>query len=242
MRVCALQALAGLGNPEAVPAILDALEAAPLRMSGPDQVNFAVQAAAALGILGGPDAEAALRRLLQFSGPVSDSAMVALARLLRANPERFFEITAGKISGRPAGTRAWAGALGELGGGRAHAELKRMIEEAEGEHPRPEAFAAVPSVLQAMARSEMPDLQEILGRHLSSRDGVILRAAATGFKPAADTPSPWKPLLFAYQGISPWCFGRVISGMPAAERMVAGDRILSIRILDEISLLEYRRF
>lgn len=204
VRVCALQALAGLGNPEAVPAIIHALEAGIPRMSSPDQINFAVQAATALGTLGGPEAEAALQRLLQVSGPVADSALAALGRLLRASRDRFFEITAGRVSGAPAGRRAWAGALGELGGDRAHAELKRMLGEAEGNPPVAEAVATVPFVLRAMARSGMPGLQEILRRYLSARDGVIVRAAAAGFRPAADIPSPWKPLLSAYQGISEW--------------------------------------
>jgi peptidyl-prolyl cis-trans isomerase B (cyclophilin B) len=38
------------------------------------------------------------------------------------------------------------------------------------------------------------------------------------------------------------CFGRVLSGMPAVEQMVAGDRILRVRIEEDITLLDYRRY
>jgi peptidyl-prolyl cis-trans isomerase B (cyclophilin B) len=38
------------------------------------------------------------------------------------------------------------------------------------------------------------------------------------------------------------CFGRVVSGMPAAEKLVAGDRIKRISIKETISFLNYRRY
>jgi cyclophilin family peptidyl-prolyl cis-trans isomerase len=38
------------------------------------------------------------------------------------------------------------------------------------------------------------------------------------------------------------CFGHVISGMEAADRLVPGDSIRSIRIVEEVALLDYRRF
>jgi hypothetical protein len=34
----------------------------------------------------------------------------------------------------------------------------------------------------------------------------------------------------------------VVSGMPFAERMVEGDRILKVRIEDDVTALDYRRF
>jgi peptidyl-prolyl cis-trans isomerase B (cyclophilin B) len=38
------------------------------------------------------------------------------------------------------------------------------------------------------------------------------------------------------------CFGRVISGMQAAEHMVAGDRILKVQVKDEVAWIDYRRY
>jgi cyclophilin family peptidyl-prolyl cis-trans isomerase len=38
------------------------------------------------------------------------------------------------------------------------------------------------------------------------------------------------------------CFGRVISGMPAAEHMVVGDRIHKVRIKQEVTMLDYRQY
>jgi peptidyl-prolyl cis-trans isomerase B (cyclophilin B) len=38
------------------------------------------------------------------------------------------------------------------------------------------------------------------------------------------------------------CFGRVLSGMPAVEKIVAGDRIKHISIKETISFLNYRRY
>jgi cyclophilin family peptidyl-prolyl cis-trans isomerase/HEAT repeat protein len=38
------------------------------------------------------------------------------------------------------------------------------------------------------------------------------------------------------------CFGRIISGMPVAEHIVAGDRIQKIRIKEEKAILDFRRY
>jgi cyclophilin family peptidyl-prolyl cis-trans isomerase len=38
------------------------------------------------------------------------------------------------------------------------------------------------------------------------------------------------------------CFGRVISGMPAVDHMVPGDRIVKVRIEEDITALDYRRY
>jgi len=57
-----------------------------------------------------------------------------------------------------------------------------------------------------------------------------------------------KPVL--YLPVSPaalWdggytCFGRIISGMPAADHMVAGDAFLKVSIKDEVAWIDYRRY
>ena len=38
------------------------------------------------------------------------------------------------------------------------------------------------------------------------------------------------------------CFGRVISGMQAVERMVPGDRVKLVRVQDDVALLDYSRY
>ncbi len=38
------------------------------------------------------------------------------------------------------------------------------------------------------------------------------------------------------------CFGRVISGMTAVDRLAAGDRIRKIRVQDDVTVLDSRRF
>src|SRR5262245_15122138 len=94
VRVCAVQALGNLKNPDSVRPIETALLAAPLTQADPDQVNFAVQAAAALASIGSPAAEPALVSLLKVRGPAANSAIIALARLLRESSDcdRFYEI------------------------------------------------------------------------------------------------------------------------------------------------------
>ena len=203
VRVCALQALMNLKNPHAVPAIEEALWAAPISESNPDQLNFAVQAAAALGNIGSQESTGALQRLARMGGPIADSAVVALAKLLRNDPEQFFALVSGARFDSAAGMRAWAQALGELGGPRAQSELKMMLVRAADAQAEAPAALAVPSVLQALARAQAPDLQQILGTYLTLHDGVVLRAAAAAFQPAAGAATPWQPILQAYAGIAP---------------------------------------
>ena len=205
VRVCAVQALGNLKNPESVRPIEAALLAAPITEANPDQLNFAVQAAAALASIGSPAAEPALVSLLKVRGPVANSAVIALARLLRESPDRdrFFEVAQPGAFSSPAEIRSWAQALGELKGSRAIEHLKQILIKAADQEGASSYALAVPSVLEAMARAEAPDLSEILPAYLTSRDGVVLRAAVAAYKPRPGTGRNWEPLVQAYGLLAP---------------------------------------
>jgi cyclophilin family peptidyl-prolyl cis-trans isomerase/HEAT repeat protein len=201
VRVSALQALANLKSTKALPAIDEALWGPAIHPTSSDRVNFAVQAAATLGNIGAVESVGTLQRLVHWTGPVANSAAVALARLLRKNPERFFTLVEGARFDTPPAARAWAGALGELGGERAEAELKRMLLRATGNQAADADRLAVPAVLQALVRAQASDLQEILRTYLTAHDEVVMSAAVAGFQPTAGA-APWQPLLQAYAAIA----------------------------------------
>ena len=197
VRISALQALANLKNPQAVPAIEEALWNPAVRPHTPDWLNFAVQAASAIGDIGAAEGAGSLQRLVLITGPVADSAVVALAGLLRKDPERFFAVVPETRFDSPPAARAWAGALGELGGERARGELKKMLARAAGDQAAASDRLVIPAVLRALARAQAPDLQEILRTYLTAHDGGIVRAAVSVFQPAAGA-APWKPLLESF--------------------------------------------
>jgi cyclophilin family peptidyl-prolyl cis-trans isomerase/HEAT repeat protein len=203
VRVGALQALTALGNPASAAAILGALPAAPLGESSPDEIdqtNFAVQALAALGKIGSWKDAGSLQPFVRAGGPVAASALVALARLLRQDPDRFFGMTAGTKWETPAGMRAWAAAMGELGGPRALSELRGMLVRAAEDDAPASIRMAIPAVLQALSKARDPDMQEVIPTYLASQDGVVLRAALEAYQPAAGAAAPWRPLIRAYPG------------------------------------------
>ncbi|MGD0307818.1 MAG: peptidylprolyl isomerase [Acidobacteriota bacterium] len=205
VRVSALQALSNLKNPGSVAAIKEALATAPIGVSDAerlDQLNFTVQAATVLGNLGSKDAVATLANLARIPGPVADSAVVALARLLHDEPEEFLDlIHLGAYFGTAEGARAWTAALGELGGASANGLLRGLLAKASQNPTGDAATLMIPSILQALARAQAPGLQELLKNYFTSTDGVLMRAAAAAYKPEAGAPQPWKPLLQAYAQI-----------------------------------------
>jgi cyclophilin family peptidyl-prolyl cis-trans isomerase/HEAT repeat protein len=205
VRVCAVQALGNLKNPQSVGPIEAALLGAPINEVNPDQVNFAVQAAAALASIGSLAAEPALVSLLKVRGPAANGAIVALARLLRESSDcdRFYEIAQPGRFATPVEIRSWAQALGELKGLRAIEHLKKILIDATDQEASSSYALAVPSVLEALAKAEAPDLSEILPVYLSSRDGVILRAAVAAYKPRPGPGRPWEPLIRAYGLMAP---------------------------------------
>jgi cyclophilin family peptidyl-prolyl cis-trans isomerase/HEAT repeat protein len=206
VRVSALQALSNLKNPRSVAAIKEALAAAPIGVSDPerlDQLNFTVQAATVLGNLGSKDAVATLAKLARIPGPVANSAVVALARLLHDEPDLFLDLVHwGAYFGTAEGMRAWTAALGELGGGTGYDFLRGMLAKASRNPTGDATSLMIPSILQALARAQAPGSQELLKNYFASADGVVLRAAAAAYKPDSASPQPWKPLLQAYAQIA----------------------------------------
>jgi cyclophilin family peptidyl-prolyl cis-trans isomerase len=124
--------------------------------------------------------------------------VVALAKLLRNEPDHFFTLT----ENCPCGTRARAKALGELGGLRAQDALKHMLEEAAQDQAGDSATTILPAVLQALAQAQTPDLGTILPPYLMSHDGVVLRAALAAYAPPEGAASAWKPVLQAYANVA----------------------------------------
>ena len=233
VRVCAVQSLGNLRNPAAIPAIARALEAEPADEQHPDQVNFAVQAAAALGKLQGPEVEGALVRLVRAGGPPADSAIAALAQVMKSDPDRFFAVAGSVRFTDAAAKRAWARALGTLGGARASDALRELLAQsargaaaalgqmlAQSPNDGREMSArdarqilarsadksvdradmlALPAVIDALAKAQIPDLQEVIKPFLDFHDPVVLRSAVAAYKPQPGSREPWGPLAQAYK-------------------------------------------
>jgi len=178
----------------------------------PDQVNFAVQAAAALGNIGAPEGKDALVPLTRIPGPVAASAVIALAKLSRGNAS-FFDLVRLEDFTTEAGRRAAVQALGEVGGPEAVRRLKLMLNQAAGEGATPAEVLAIPAAVEALARIGVEDLPAIVEPYLASHDGVILRAAIKAYKPRPGTKMPWRLLVEAYQRMAP---GRDLEAKTAA--------------------------
>lgn len=217
VRVAALQSLGSLKSIASIPAIRAALGAAPIANYDPDQANFAIQAATTLGSIGAHEAEAVLIPLVRIRGPVAEAAVVALARILKDRPDRFFDITGGISFTEPPAARAWARSLGELGGERAVLALKAALIRSAGDHALYADALAVPTVIEALAKAGAPDLDQVLQPYLAAHDGVVLRAAIAAYKPAAAARSPWAPVLKACTEAAP--------GLDVETKMAVIDRL-----------------
>ena len=202
LRVSAVEALASLHSGESVPAIVAALREEPVDDAHPDQINFAVRAAAALGALGGPQAVDALVWLLDGPVPVQLSAVKGLAKALKGDPDQFFQAVRGFNPGSPEGIRAWAEALGEIGGPRASRDLVEILARASGKDSGLDAAVTVPAILDALARAHAPDFDEFLRQFLQSDDGIVLRTALRLRKTQARLGKPWSPAVAGYQRIA----------------------------------------
>lgn len=197
VRVSAVQALGTHPSPKAITAIRGALEAVPVSSGAPDQVNFAVQAVAALGQMGESEAESVLLPLTEAGGPVAQSAIVALGKIRRDRSASFDESTIRRFR-TEAGMRALARALGELGSESAAGLLRGLLMRAAEVDADSAYRLAIPTVLEALERAGAPDLQALLPTYLASGDGVIVRSALRVYKPARTEPAPWRPLLSSY--------------------------------------------
>ncbi len=202
VRCAAVLALGNLRNPDSLPAISAALSSEPVDDAHPEQQNFAIQAAIALRGAEGPGVESILTRLLRAPAPVANAALVALAGSLTEDPQRFFALVGNSGFKTPAARRAWAQALGELGGLRATLELKSMLVRLTDEGTDPEASLVLPMILASLEKTGTKDFQEILLPFLDSHDGVVLRVAAPAYKPKEGTKTPWQPIARAYTNLA----------------------------------------
>jgi cyclophilin family peptidyl-prolyl cis-trans isomerase len=188
-----------LRNPGSIPAISRALDESLPDHAHPEHVHFVVQAAAALGEMGSAEAVPPLARLLRFPGPSAEAAAVALARCLRNDPERFFSMVDRSRFSSPQAARAWARALGELGGTRAIRELMAMLQSHSESRDDTAGAIAVPVILESLAKANAPELPELLPVFFGSSDGVVLRAAAAACRPDASARDPWTVIVKAYE-------------------------------------------
>ncbi len=203
VRCAAVLALGNLKAAGSIPAIAAALAGEPADDAHPEQENFAIQAATALGAIGTRAAQEALIPLLRAPEPVANSAVVALARTAKEDPDGFFNLTAGLKFATPPARRAWAQALGELGGPRSILELKSMLAQVTEGKADPDGALVLPMILTALSKTDTPDLQEILLPFLESHDPVAVRQAAAAYRPKEGAKAPWAPIVRAYQNLAP---------------------------------------
>jgi len=203
VRAAAVLALGNLKNPNSVAVIEAALSGESIDDAHPEQQNFAIQATAALGHIGTREVQVSLARLLGAPEPVANSAVIALAKALKEDPDRFFSLASGSRFKTPAARRAWAQALAELSGPRALLELKSMLVRVTDEKADPDGMLVLPMILTSLAKTETSDLQEILLPFLDSHDGVAVRVAVAAYKPKDGTKAPWAPVVHAYGNLAP---------------------------------------
>ena len=116
VRSGAIQTFGELKDAAAIPSIKAAIEADPVDQAHPDQQNFVVQAAGALGEIGSGETEPVLLPLLNSVQPVANSAVIALAEILKGNPEKFFGVVDRNRFTTPTALPAWIQAMATSGG------------------------------------------------------------------------------------------------------------------------------
>jgi peptidyl-prolyl cis-trans isomerase B (cyclophilin B) len=195
-RSFALQAVGDIRNPDSIPFIEAALKAAPIDHAHPAQQNFAIQAADVLGDMGNGVAEPVLSQLLQYPGTVLDTATIALAKINKENPTRFFTLAATYKLSEKAAPLGWTRALAQLNGLEAEKELTRMLVQ-EVENNNASNADIIPEILAAIAKTRSTESHEILEALMRSGDAAILNAVFSSYEPKEGSPEPWKPLLDA---------------------------------------------
>jgi peptidyl-prolyl cis-trans isomerase B (cyclophilin B) len=197
VRFSALQSLGELKNPVAIPSIEAALFADPIDHEHPDQITFAIEAAAALGRIGSDAGLSVLLPLLKISGPVGSNAVIALAKILKEDPERFFDLVDPSQFTDPAALPAWTEAMVELGGPDAVEELERNLVKTL-KQDGPAKTEVLPLILTALAKAGAPDLQDILAPFLRSRNAALLSAAIAAYRPTPGAKAPWNTIIQAF--------------------------------------------
>lgn len=200
IRIGAVDALGNLKNPAAIPWIRSALHAAPIQDNRPDQQQFAVAAATALGEIGSQEAEETLAMLLDGFRPAAHEALVALARITRTtnDPQRFFRLAKRSRFLDQAGAPAWIEAMFQLGGPAAKSELNEMLARAlEGASKKQSRTVAL--ILKSLARVDPRGVQASVAALFELHDPEILRAAAEVYEPETGSPAPWAPVAQAFR-------------------------------------------
>ncbi len=198
VRYSTIRSLGELKNPAAIQAIKAALDADPIDEFHPSQQNFAILAAASIGDIGSTEGERVLVPLLHSVPPVENSAVIALAKILRGNPERFFALVERSRFTTPAGLSAWVQAMAELGGAEAVEELHRMLAQLISDPTRTDA-ELFSSIVNALVKLDPAHLQEILLPFFESRDTALLRTAISAYQPKANALEPWRPVAQAFE-------------------------------------------
>jgi cyclophilin family peptidyl-prolyl cis-trans isomerase len=240
-RVCLgywITAMARLKDPAAIPALkkLAGSEDPEIRSRVAEAIDRLRPGFDALTLKGSPrplcgdDAAGAAEETGQRIPAVTDAVAAALAAGRRNSTIAIIETTQGVIEielYREDAPRTAESFVLQAEGGR----LDRMETVPDGPFMvtarRPDGSAAGRSV-----RSEVnlrPFVRGSVGMVLSGRDSRV-----DSFFIAL-SPQPY------LDGINT-CFGRVISGIQAAERLTANDRIQRIRIKETISFHDYRRY
>ncbi len=201
VRSGAIQTLGELKDAAAIPSIKAAIEVDPVDQAHPDQQNFAIMAADALGEIGSSHAEPVLVLLLNSVQPVANGAAIALAKTLKGNPARFFSLVDRRLFMAPEALPAWIKAMESLGGDEAEAELQRMLVH-ELKKPTGSGYEFVPGILRTLARFNPSGLQEIISPFLDSRNPALLRTAIELYQPKKNTKEPWSPIAQVFANCS----------------------------------------
>jgi peptidyl-prolyl cis-trans isomerase B (cyclophilin B) len=199
VRIRALQALAFMKNPAAVPAIQAAISAEPYDAKHPDQRNFVIQAARALGSIPAATSDSVLLPLLRISGPIADEAAISLASLMqtRGTPERFVKLAESSYYEGRISDKGWVRAMAQIGGPEALEQLNPMLQRAIDTRNAP-AREMLPDILRALAATGTPVSEETWASLIDQRDCTVLSEIAglpTFVRPAK---VPWAGAVEAF--------------------------------------------
>ncbi len=254
VRIRALQALGELNNPSAVLHILRALKADPIDDAHPAQMQFAIQAARTMARLRSNHSESVLLAAPLLSGRAADRAAAAPGKLLKRDketslrPERILT----EIFRRTLAANRKNSTIAVLETNRGDLEIELFREDA----PVTAAYFALMASGGTYNGMEfgpgMPPerIETKSGREASAarliQNEVNMRPFERG--------SVGMPLAAGHSDISRFfialepqpyldgihaCFGRIISGMQVADKIVPGDRIERVTIKETVHFHDY---